>query len=167
MNSIRRLTTYALAYLLWAITTLLGGIVLLQVRDASLSVVVISTYDRFKDNATALFYSSLQTRTMDQWSYLLLGLLLVILIVFIEYFYRTGVQPGSLWLRFFQVTAVEFGALFVANLISAMVIWDVSGFTWQSLFYPLLELLTTTIFIWLWIDTRRRRKVVPANDQPA
>jgi hypothetical protein len=167
MTSFRRYSTYALAYLLWAITIILGGLTLFQLRDAYLSVVVMSTYDRFKDNATALFYSSLQTRSLDQWSYLLLGLLLVILIVFIEYFYRTGVLPGSLRLRFFQVTAVEFGALFVANLISAMVIWDVSGFTWQSLFYPLLELLTTTIFIWLWIDTRRRRKVVPVDDQPA
>jgi hypothetical protein len=167
MNSLRRFSIYALAYLLWVITVVLGGMVLLQVRDAYLSVLVISTYDRFKDNATALFNLSLQTRSLDQWSYLLLGLFLVILIVFIEYFYRTGVQPGSLRLRFFQVTAVEFGALFAANLTSAMVIWDVSGFTWRSLFYPLLELITTTIFIWLWIDTRRRRKAVPADDKPA
>jgi hypothetical protein len=91
----------------------------------------------------------------------------VIFIVFIEYFYRTGVQPGSLRLRFFQVTAVEFGVLFVANQTSAIVVWEVSGFTWRSLFYPLLELLTTTIFIWLWIDTRRRRMAEPVVNQPA
>ena len=132
-----------------------------------LSVVVMSTYDRFKDNATALFYSYLQTRSLDQWSYLLLGLLLVVLIVFVENFYRTGVQPGTLRLRFFQVTTIEFGVLFLANLTSAMVIWDVSGFTWRSLFYPLLELITTTIFVWLWIDNRRRSKTALAEDQPA
>lgn len=167
MNSLRRISTYALAYLLWGITILLGGMVLLQARDAYLSALVMSTYDRFKDNATNLFYSSLQTRSLDQWSYLLLGLFLVILIVFIEYFYRTGVQPGSLRLRFFQVTAVEFGVLFLANLTSAIVVWEVSGFTWRSLFYPLLELLTTVIFIWLWIDTRRRRLAAPVENQPA
>ena len=168
-NSIRRFSTYALAYLLWAITIVLGGMVLLQARDAYLSVVVLTTFDRYKDNATDLFYSSLQTRTLDQWSYLLLGLLLVVLIVFIEHFYRTGVQPGILRLRFFQVTAIEFAGLFLANLTSAMVIWGVSGFTWRSLFYPLLELLTTIIFIWLWIDTRRRKmrsRTARSTDQP-
>ena len=142
MSSIRRFSTFALAYLLWAITTILGGMVLLQARDAYLSVVIMTTYDRFKDNASELFYSSLQTRSLDTWSYLLLGLLLVILIVFIEYFYRTGVQPQKLRLRFIQVTAIEFGVLFLANLTSAMVIWNVGGFTWQSLFYPMLELIT-------------------------
>jgi len=167
MNSFRRLTTYALAYLLWVITILLGGMALLQVRDAYLSALVMSTYDRFKDNATDLFNSSLQIRSMDQWSYLLLGLLLVILIVFIEHSYRTGVHPGSLRLRFFLVTAVEFGVLFAANLTSAILVWVVSGFTWRSLFYPLLELVTTTIFIWLWIDNRRRKLAAPADDQPA
>lgn len=167
MNSLRRISTYALAYLLWGITIILGGMVLLQARDAYLSALVMSTYDRFKDNATNLFYSSLQTHSLDQWSYLLLGLLLVILIVFIEYFYRTGVQPESLRLRFFQVTAVEFGVLFLANLTSAIVVWEVSGYTWRSLFYPLLELLTTTIFIWLWIDTHRRRLAAPVENQPA
>ena len=150
---------YALAYLLWVITTILGGLTLFQLRDALLSVLVMSTYDRVKDNATALFNSSLQTRNMDQWSYLLLGLLLVVLLVFVEYFYRSGVQPGTLRLRFFQVTAVEFVVLFAANLMSAIVVWQVSGFTWRSLFYPLLELITAVIFIWLWIDTRRRKPV--------
>lgn len=167
MNSFQRLTAYALAYLLWVITTLLGGLALLQARDAYLSVVVLSTYNRVKDNPTDLFYSSLQTRTMDQWSYLLLGLLLVILIVFIEHFYRMGVQPGSLRLRFIQVTTVEFGILFVANLTTAMIVWDVSGFTWRSLYYPLIELLATIIFIWLWIDTRRRRMAAPLEGESA
>ncbi len=166
-SSIRRYTSYALAYLLWVISTILGGMVLLQARDAYLSVVVMSTYDRIKDNATALFYSNLQTRSLDQWSYLLLGLILVILIVFLEHFYRTGVQPGSLRLRFFQLTTIEFGVLFLANLTSAAVVWDVSGFTWRSLFYPLLELITTSIFIWLWIDNRRRSKAALTENQPA
>jgi uncharacterized membrane protein len=166
MSSIRRFSTYALAYLLWAITTILGGMALLQARDAYLSVVVMSTFNRLKDNAADLFYSSLQTRTLDQWSYLFLGLLLVILIVAVEYLYRTGVQPGKLRLRFFQVTAIEFGVLFAANLTSAIVIWDVSGFTWGSLFYPLLELITTVIFIWLWIDNKRRSNAAETN-QPA
>ena len=155
----RNYAKYALAYLLWAISIILGGMVLLQARDAYLSVVVMSTYDRFKDNDTALFYSNLQTRSLDQWSYLFLGLLLVILIVFVENFYRSGVQPGTLRLRFFQLTTIEFGILFLANMTSAIVVWNVGGFTWRSLFYPLLELITTTIFVWLWIDNRRRSKV--------
>ena len=166
MSSIRRFSTYALAYLLWAISIILGGLALLQARDAYLSVVVMSTFNRFKENAADLFYSSLQTRTLDQWSYLFLGLLLVILIVAVENIYRTGVQPGRLRLRFFQVTTIEFGILFAANLASAIVIWGVSGFTWQSLFYPLLELITTIIFIWLWIDTKHRSTAAESN-QPA
>ena len=163
MNSFRSFSTYALAYLLWAISVILGGMVLYQGRDALFSVVVVTTYDRFKDNATALFYSSLQTRSMDQWSYLLLGLLLIVLIVFIEHYFRTGVQPGSLRLRFFQVTMIEFGVLCLANLINAIVVWDVSGFTWRSLFYPLLELITTVVFVWLWLEARRAKTAVSAG----
>jgi hypothetical protein len=167
MNSSRSIATYALAYLLWLFTFLLGGMALLQARDAYLSAVVMATFDRFKDNATDLFYSSLQTRTMDQWSYLLVGLLLVVLIVFVEHFYRTGVQPGTLRLRFFQMTAIEFGVLFAANLTTTILVWNVSGFTWRSLFYPALELITTAIFIWLWIDNLRRKKAASSENEPA
>ena len=166
MSSISRYSKYALAYLLWAISIILGAMVMLQARDAYLSVVVLSTYDRFKENATALFYSSLRTRMVDQWSYLLLGILIVILIVFIENLYRSGVKQRRLRIRFVQVTAIEFGVLFLSNLTAAIVVWEVSGFTWQSLFYPALELITMIIFIWLWIDTRHRRSALPADDEP-
>jgi hypothetical protein len=156
MSSFRRYSVYVLAYILWAVSMILGGMGLLQLRDAYLSAVVISSFNRNQNNATALFNSSMQTRTLDTWSYLLLGLVLVILIVFLEYFYRSGVLPGKLRRRFFKVTTFEFGILFIANLTSTVVVWQVSGFTWGSLFYPILELLTTGIFIWLWAENRRR-----------
>jgi hypothetical protein len=167
MSSLRRYSTYGLAYVLWFASLILGGLVLFQSRDAYLSVVVMSTYDRTKNNATDLFYSSLQTRSLDQWSYLFLGVLLVVLIVLFEFYYRTGVSSGRLRIRFFQVTALEFAVLFIANLTNEVVIWQVSSFTWRSLFYPVLELLTTAIFLWLWLDGRRRKVVALGENQPA
>ncbi len=156
MSSLRRYSVYVLAYILWAASIILGGMGLLQLRDAYLSAVVMASFNRYQNNATALFNSSMQTRTLDTWSYLVLGLVLVILIVFLEHFYRTGVIPQKLRLRFFQVTTLEFAVLFIANMISTAVVWQVSGFTWGSLFYPILELITTGIFIWLWAENRRR-----------
>ncbi len=157
MNAFRRVSAYGLAYLLWLVSFVLGGLVLFQLREAYLSVVVVSSYNSAQGNATALFYSAMQTRTLDQWSYLLLGLLLIVLIVFLENHYRSAVEPGRLRLRFFRVTALEFGLLFVANLVAAIVVWVVDSFSFRSLYYPLLELLTTAIFVWLWRDALRPR----------
>ncbi len=167
MNSFRRYSAYGLAYLLWFLSFLLSGLVLLQLRDAYLSVIVLSMYNRAQNNAAQLFYSNLAARSLDQWSYLFLGILLIVLIVFFEHYYRTGVQPGRLRLRFFQVIAIEFVVLFASNLTSAIVAWQVGGFTWRSLYYPILELLTGAIFIWLWLDARRRKATEITGSQPS
>lgn len=166
MNNLRRYSAYGLAYLLWALSIILSGLVLLQVRDAYLSMIVLASYNRVQNNAAALFYANLQTRSLDQWSYLFLGIILIVIIVFIEYYYRSAVVPGRLRLHFFQVTSIEFVALLIANLISAAVVWNVGGFTWRSLYYPVLELLVSVIFIWLWVDVRRR-KAAPTDSLPA
>jgi hypothetical protein len=156
MSAFRRFSAYGLAYLLWLVSFILGGMVLFQIREAYLSLVVVTTFKKVQGDATAEFYAGLQTRALDQWSYLLLGLLLIVLIVFIEHHYRTAVEPGLLRIRFFRVTALEFSLLFVANLTAAATVWSVSAFTFRSLFYPILELITAGIFIWLWLDIRRR-----------
>lgn len=164
MSALRRVSVYGLAYLLWFASMILGGLALFQVREAYLSLVSVATYNRTHGNTTAEFYASLQARSLDQWSYLLLGVLLIVLIVFLEHYYRTGVASRRLRLYFFAVTWIEFAVLLVAELGSAAAVWSVAGFTWRSLFYPVLELISGAIFIWLWLDTRRR---ILSPGQPA
>jgi hypothetical protein len=156
MSVFRRITAYGLAYLLWLASLVLSGLALFQVRDAYLSAVTVGTFKSTQGNASAQFYAALQVRSMDQWSYLLMGTVMIVLIVFLENFYRGGVSSGRLRLRFFAVTALTFAVLLVAELTSSAMVWIVGGFTWRSLFYPILELISGAIFLWLWLDTRRR-----------
>jgi hypothetical protein len=164
MSLLRRITAYGLAYLLWLASLVLSGLALFQVRDAYLSAVTVGTFKNTQGDASAQFYAALQVRSMDQWSYLLMGGIMIVLIVFLENYYRGGVSSGRLRLRFFAVTTITFAILLVAELTSAAMVWVVGGFTWRSLYYPILELISGAIFLWLWLDSRRR---VLSAGQPA
>ena len=167
MSEFRRISSYALAYVLWAASLILAGLVLLQLRESYLSAAAMSTFNRLQGNQTELFYAALATRAFDTWSYLLIGVIEVIAIVFIEFYYRTGAHLGRLRQRFVLVTAIEFVLLFIANMTNVVLIWQVSSFTWKSLFYPVLELLTAGIFTWLWFDLRRLRLATTTEGPPA
>jgi hypothetical protein len=157
VSEFRRISSFVLAYVLWLLSVAIGALVLLQARDTVLTAITMSTYNRLASNSREMFYASLQVRAMDQWSYLLLGILVIVFIVVVEFLYRTGLQAGKLRLRVVQITAIEFFILFFANLLTNVMLWQVNGYTWSSLFYPLLELLTTGIFVWLWSDLRRQK----------
>ena len=163
-SEFRRISVYGLAYLLWALSFFLGGLALLQFRDALLAAVVVATFNRTQANPAAAFYAGFQARAADQWTYLVAGIVMVVLIVGLEHFYRSGVQPGLLRLRFFQVTAIEFIVLLVSDLTSAIMVWVVAAFTWRSLFYPILELICAVIFVWLWLESHRK---IGMEGQPA
>ena len=133
MSTFRRISTYGLAYLLWVISFILGGLVLFQLREAILTAISVSTFQGSSSDRE-LFYASMLMRTVDQWSYLALGIVLIVLIVFFEHHYRTAVESERLRLRFFRATAIEFGLLFVANFVVAALNWVVSSFSFSSLF---------------------------------
>ncbi len=139
---------YVFAYLLWAISTGFGILVLNLARDTVLLAIVVDTA-RGKLTSSEMFYQSLRARAADTWTYLILGLLVVILLVALEHLYRTGVASGELWKRFFLVTAIECGVLVLTHSIYFALEWSFNPLAWWILAIPVIEALFMALFLWL------------------
>jgi len=59
-----------------------------------------------------------QVSFLDRLSVVVFGLAGAALVIVIEYYYRTGVEKGLLWPRFFRVTAWQVG-LILAGMLAA------------------------------------------------
>lgn len=158
-KNIKPVSAYILSYLFWAISIVVGAWALLEWRDALLSLVSLLTLESAGDNKSELFYASLRVRTADTWSYLVIGILAVVMIVYLEYVYRTSVQEGQLLARFSQVTAIELGLLALAGITSTIVIAVVARFSWRGMFQPISILLLSIGLQFLW----QRLKKSPAE----
>jgi hypothetical protein len=155
-NIVRSNSGYILAYLLWFICIALGLLVVWQARDAGLSLLIIGSINPTQVNASEQFYATLQMRAADIWSLFVIGFILIVFIVFLEYYFRISVPEGHLWSRFTLVMGLEFGFLFLASLTKTSVAWLVTPFSWQSLSLPLIEILLTGFFGGLWLFFKRR-----------
>ena len=91
----RGILSYLLCYVLWAITSALGGLGILIAR-----AVINKAYIAFRLNPWVF-------RAVDKWSFFLLGLVWLVFVVACEGYYREGVPRGKLWPRFARVTGVE------------------------------------------------------------
>jgi hypothetical protein len=112
---------------------------------------VIVSLKSIEGNPRALYYQSMQIRAADVWSVFFIGLLLVILIVFVEYYYRTGFQQGKLLARFCLMSIIEAGVLFVSHAIYFVLGKAAGLLSWSSVALPLVELLVTALFAWLYV----------------
>lgn len=142
---------YGLAYLLWAISIVAGSVIGLFTRDTLLNIVSISSIGRMQADSKTAFYMGLQIRAGSMWSYFLLGIILIVMVVLIEYWYRVGVPTGRLLARFFLVTAVELAILFVGHALYFFVSWATGLTTWRSAAVPAIELLGVALFIGLYL----------------
>jgi hypothetical protein len=97
-------------------------------------------------------------RAADVWSIFIVGFILIVAIVFLESYYRTSIPEGSLWTRFSLVMVFEFGLLFITNLTKNFLTWLVTPFSWRSLTLPVLEILVTSFFVWLWSFFKRKNR---------
>ncbi len=142
---------YALAYVLWAVSIVLGAGVGLLARDAVMNALAIgSSMGRAQPNPSQAFYSGLQIRAGDTWSYLLLGIALVLLVVFVEHWYQTGVPLRRLLPRFLLVTAAELAVLFAAHGLYFVLARSAGLIPWSSASVPIFELAATALFVGLY-----------------
>lgn len=148
MSQKRHLLNYIVAYLLWIISTGLGILILNMGREAVLLGIVVSTS---QPNATQTekFYASLQATAISTWSILLIGLLLLILMVGIENLYRLGVASNLFVQRFFMVTGIEFGVLFIAHSIYYALLQSFRPVTWTFFAFPAAEIFLAALFLGL------------------
>lgn len=144
----KRALVYGLAYLLWAVTALLGALNVAVIRDTYQKALLLTSWHRYTLNA------------IDKFATVFLALALIALLIFWEHYYRTGVQQGRLLRHFCLMMTIEFGLLFLAHAV---------GFTLQrpprelgeAALYLLPELCGLAVFAWLFARLSRRR-VVPA-----
>jgi hypothetical protein len=159
----RRTSEYIVGYVLFAFNTVVAALVGWFGSRFVVAGLSILTAARTAGNERETFYAQFSLRATDVWSYLVIGVLLIIVYVFLEWWYRTGVQTGRLWVRFYSVTAIECGVMFVLNMlyiIPALIV----GVARLSDFYPLIgELLAAAVFIWLY---HRQKYIVHDNSHP-
>ena len=92
---VQKTSRYVLAYLLWAVSVAVAVTALLSARTALINVFGVTQWDRYVEFA------------INQFSFLFLAIFGLAIIVFTEHFYRTGVEKGRLFMRFFLVSFWE------------------------------------------------------------
>ncbi|RIK44274.1 MAG: hypothetical protein DCC55_02890 [Chloroflexi bacterium] len=107
----RTLLRYGVAYFLWLVTIALAVLAALVVRDSYSFLIAVNPLHRYAAHAISNFL------------FLILGLLLLIVIIFAEYWYRTGVEKGRLAARFGRLVAILVAV--IALLHSARAIGEV------------------------------------------
>lgn len=101
---VQRSLRYTLAYLLWMVSVAAAIAILLLTRTSIIIALGVTPWDRYVEHA------------LNQFGFLFLALFSLAVIVFIEYYYRTGVEQGKLFLRFFLVSFWELCWLAVTQL---------------------------------------------------
>jgi hypothetical protein len=154
MKNLKKYSHYSLAYLLWALSIVVSAWGAFRVRDAIMSLLVISSLDRYESGAREQFYTALQFRATETWSYLFIGMVVIVVIVVLESVFRTSVPTGQVWSRFSLVTAIEFGVLCLAELVITLTEGAIQPLTWGNFIPPLIYLVAAILFGWLWISIR-------------
>lgn len=150
MNQVRKASEYFLAWGLWAVTSAAGVFIAFwAVRGAIGSITEAMTMGALQGTSAQQFRVPLVRNAVDRFAVLGLGILLVLVVVAVEYYYRTGVEQGQLLRRFVQVTAIEFGALFIALAIQTTFLGVLGLFTIWSLLLPCGALAVTVALSWV------------------
>ena len=154
MNHKTNAIQYILAYVCWAVTVVLGVLILNLERETivlSMTLSAASLTDK-----TDAFYKSLQVGAVSQWSWLFIGLITLVMLVGFEHMYRNAVPAGSLWRIFFMVTAIELTILFLIHTIFIFLNRPYRPLTWVSLAILLGEALLAILFFVLYSVWRRK-----------
>ncbi|MEZ4712775.1 MAG: hypothetical protein R3A44_36645 [Caldilineaceae bacterium] len=149
MNS--NTSRYLLAYLLWFVSIILAFVNLLKWRSSAMILLGITDWDRYLEHA------------LNQFGFLFLAILGLVIIVFTEFYYRTGVEKSLLFKRFFLITLIELVFLTLADvaMVAGGIILDF--FTPQSLVILVVELGLCGIAFGLYRRTRSPEQPFSVN----
>ena len=157
------ISAYIQAYLLWLVSFLLGALLLYRLRETLLMGMVVAGSNSQQLTESELFYSSLRARAADQWLLFAAGFVLIVLIVWFEHFYRTAVPIRRLWPRFFLITAIEVGVIFLADALTAALqnSLGVSAAGYITLLFS--EIVIALAMLALWLRSRTDADANPAT----
>jgi hypothetical protein len=151
----RRTSEYIVGYLLFAFNTVVAALVGWFGSRFVVAGLSILTAARAAGNERETFYAQFSLRATDVWSYLVVGTLLIIVYVFLEWWYRSGVQQGRLWTRFYSVTAIECGILLLLQGFYTVAAVMIGVATLRDFYMPIGEMLAVAVFVWLYVRQKR------------
>jgi hypothetical protein len=146
----RLIARYVLAYGLWAVTCAAGFFVAFIVRNTYLLTFAMLTRDSALQSASGQFYQRLQGNAVERIGIVSLALALLVLVVVSESLYRTGVPLGQLGRRFFLLTTIELGILFVSHVLYFAQAVSVGLLPVSSGYVQLVELALLVLCAWLY-----------------
>ncbi|MBX3010527.1 MAG: hypothetical protein KF832_03430 [Caldilineaceae bacterium] len=135
---------YALAYLLWAISVVAAMAILLVSRSAVMIVLGLTPWNRYVEHA------------LNQFGFLFLAIFGLAVVIFIEHFYRTGVEKNRLFARFWRVSLLELLVLMLLHLIRLVGETILGVFTPLALAVVVGEGLLALALFWLYRYTSQR-----------
>jgi len=152
----RQVPKYVLAYLLWVVSIALGALGALMIRQAVSGMFGIALLNAVPEQEFSL---RMQSNAADRFGVVILGIVLLMLIVVAEHYYRTGVQQGRL-LRYFSLfTAIELAVLLVANTLILSQSLRAGLPAGGNVAVELAILTLLVLFVWLY----RREKAKPVS----
>jgi hypothetical protein len=163
MSQKHQILRYTGAYLLWIVSTGVGILVLNLVRETGLLAIVVRSSLSPSSNAEK-FYASLRAAAVTTWSILMVGVLILLLLVGIENFYRMSVPSGKVLKRFFLVTGIELAVLFVSHSIYYALLRTFRPVSWTGIAFPAVELVAAVFFFWLYKRKSKRVQAVAAEN---
>ncbi len=152
----RQVPKYALAYLLWAVSIALGALGALMIRQAISGMFGVALLNADPEHEFSL---RMQSNAADRFGVVILGIVLLMLIVVAEHFYRTGVKQGRLTRYFSLFTAIELAVLLVSNTIILGQSLRAGLPAGGNVVVEVIILTLLVLFVWLY----RREKAKPIS----
>jgi len=152
----KTVSRYALAYLLWALTIVAMVVVALLARDALMNALTMASTASLTPDAPDAFDVSVRLRAVGTWSYPIIGIPLVVLVVFLEHHYRTAASTTLLLARFVKVAALTLIVLFLGHLVLFLTSRSAGVMDWAGALLPALELVVVGLLfgIYAWLHRR-------------
>ena len=115
----RQILPYFSCYLLWVITAALGFLNLIAVRKLFLLILGATSVNPWA------------TRAAGRFSFVILGIIWLVLVIFSEYYYRDSVPKKRLWKSFSLIAGIQLLFLFLTHLIPPLML-GAKGLNWIS-----------------------------------
>ncbi len=139
------LARYGLAYIFWAITVALAFVALLVWRSTAMIALGMTNWDRYLEHA------------INQFGFLILAIVGLCVIIFAEYYYRTGVEKRQLLQRFSLITFIEVLVVAFAHCVQ----W-IGGIVLDLSISPLFFIVELAISVLFFVLYRRAKtKALP------
>jgi hypothetical protein len=126
------------------------------VRDGIVNAINIWTANAMEGMTRGAFDLGLRARAAGAWSYPVLGIIMIVFVVWLEHYYRTGVPNGRLLARFLKVTAWTLAALGVGHTIFFIASLSANLTSWTGVLVPVAEFALAALLGWLAARLARR-----------